>query len=47
MTHLLQVVGLRRDLLGQLHHIALAEGLIKGQKGVAHGSLCEGCARDR
>jgi hypothetical protein len=47
VTHLLQVVGLRRDLLGQLHHIALAVGLVKGQKGVAHSSLCEGCAGDR
>jgi hypothetical protein len=47
MTHLLQIVGLRRDLLGQLHHIALTVGLVKGQKGVAHGSLCEGCAGNR
>jgi hypothetical protein len=32
LLHLFQVVGLRRDLLRQLHHIAVAIGLVKGQK---------------
>ena len=42
VLHLLWVVGLRVDVLGDLYHILLMEVLILHQKGVPHGTLCEG-----